>query len=107
MKFKNIKDTKEFTWTRHAVLKMRFYGLTPNRVKKVFRNPDRVEEGVVPKTVAMMQTVGGKRKTEIWLMHQKTKDGQTKIISAWRYPGISKARQVPIPEEILDELKLR
>lgn len=101
------KDTQDFFWTKHAVSKMRFYGLTPNRIKKIFRAPDRVEEGVAAGTIAMMQTVGGKRKTEIWLMHQKTKGGRIKIISVWRYPGESPARQVPIPDEILSELKLK
>lgn len=106
MRFKNIKDTKEFAWTRHAVLKMKFYGLTQNRVKKIFRAPDRIEEGIVAGTIAIMQIVGNKRKTEIWLMCQKSKNGQIKIISVWRYPGISPARYVPIPDEILSELKL-
>jgi hypothetical protein len=31
-------------------------------------------------------------------------DGQYKIISAWRYPGVSPKRNA-IPEEIMDEVK--
>jgi hypothetical protein len=100
------KNTKEFVWTKHAVAKMRFYGLSENRVKKIFRAPSRIEEGIAPGTIAMMQTVGGKRKTEIWVMYQKTKSSQKKIIAAWRYPGKSPKREVPIPPEILDELKI-
>ncbi len=56
---------------------------------------------------------------EIWLMYKNTKDlsapfgsaqggssGQVcKIISAWRYPGISKpGEEIPIPEDIKIEL---
>ncbi|MFA5128750.1 MAG: hypothetical protein WC445_02150 [Patescibacteria group bacterium] len=101
-----FKETKEFFWTKHAIAKMFFYGLASSRVKKIFRAPDRTEEGIAPGTVAMMQKVGkGKRQTEIWVMWQKEKDGQKKIIAAWRYPGISPVKEIPIPPEILEELK--
>ena len=41
---------------------------------------------------------------EIWLMYQDTKDLR-KIISAWRYPGISKPGEaIPIPDDIREEL---
>jgi hypothetical protein len=41
---------------------------------------------------------------EIWIMFRDTKD-QRKIISAWRYPGISKPGEaIPIPEDIKQEL---
>jgi hypothetical protein len=101
-----FKETREFFWTKHAISKMFFYGLAPSRIKKIFRSPDRTEEGIAPKTVAMMQKVGkGKRQTEIWVMWQKGKGGQKKIIVAWRYPGISPVKQVPIPPDILEELK--
>lgn len=99
------KNTKEFVWTKHAVSKMRFYGLSENRIKKIFRAPSRIEQGIALGTVALMQTVGGKRKIEVWVMYQETKSGQKKIITAWRYPGKSPVREVPIPEEILAELK--
>jgi len=101
-----IKNTKEFVWTKHAVAKMKFYGLSENRIKKIFRVPDRIEEGIAPGTIAMMQRAGGKRKTEIWVMWQKGRGGQKKIITAWRYPGESPVRQVPIPQKILKELKI-
>jgi hypothetical protein len=38
-------------------------------------------------------------------MWQKEKSGQKKIIVAWRYPGISPIKEIPIPPEILEELK--
>ena len=138
-----------FVFTRHAEYKMRQYGLSVQKVKSVIRSPKRREEGIVPRTVAVMQPVGLKRilddkparnathnasggetwKQEIWVMfqqstknsqqltgtkQQKIRDknprlllsanGSLKIISAWRYPGISPKRN-PIPEDILRELE--
>ncbi len=85
---------------------MRHYRLSENRLKRVLRKPDRKELGIAPRTVAIMQKTGTKKHpTEIWLMYQKQKR-ITKIITAWRYPGISPKRQPPpIPEDILWELK--
>ncbi|MFZ5364191.1 MAG: hypothetical protein ACOZAG_01780 [Patescibacteria group bacterium] len=106
MDLTKFKESKEFFWTKHAIAKMVFYGLAPGRVKKIFRGPDRTQEGVVPGTVAMMQRVGkGKRQTEIWVMWQKGNGSQKKIIAAWRYPGSSPVKEIPIPPEILEELK--
>ncbi len=83
---------------------MNFYRLSPARVRRVLHSPKRIEEGVAPKTVAMMQpgsvksssvrAGAGKKETwtqEIWVMVQDT--GNTrKVISAWRYPGMTKPR---------------
>lgn len=86
---------------------MRFYGLSENRVKRIFRHPDRVEEGVAENTIAAMQTAGSKKHPyEIWIMYQ-LRDDHIRMISAWRYPGISPTdRSVPIPEEIRRELEI-
>jgi hypothetical protein len=117
------KKTSEFYWTRHAGFKMRQYGLSEQRVKRVIKNPKRKEEGVAKDTVAVMQpisskTIKGKEvwKQEVWVMFQnkvKSKNlssalslkrrGGIRIISAWRYPGVSPEKN-PIPEEILREL---
>jgi len=77
---------------------MRFYKLSESRVKRVLHSPKRIEEGIAPKTVAMMQpasvkTTAGKAdwKQEIWVMIQDKK-GERKVISAWRYPGRTKPR---------------
>ena len=112
------KDNDNFSWTKHSLEKMKFYGLSAQRVTRVLRAPERVEEAVAPGCLAGMQTVGNKRKTEIWVMWKnkvksqkskvKTKDlnkYKKLIITAWRYPGISPKRQVPIPEDILAELE--
>jgi hypothetical protein len=103
----------QYIFTLHAQYKMKQYGLSEQRVRSVIRHPQRREEGIVPKTVAVMQPVSPKKvngkevwKQEIWVMYiQKVKSQNTKIkiISAWRYPGISPKRN-PIPEEILREL---
>jgi len=94
---------------------MKQYGLSKQKLLGVIRKPERKEQGIAQGTTAVMQTrkVFGsavdlaKRKTlpgEIWLMYKDAK-GERKIISAWRYPGISKpGESIPIPEEIKREL---
>ena len=92
------------SWTHHAQAKMNFYRLSPARVRRVLNSPKRVEEGVAPKTVAMMQPAaiktaagraGAKKEErwtqEIWVMIQDTRR-ERKVISAWRYPGVTKPR---------------
>lgn len=93
-----IKRPVVLQWTLHAKAKMNHYRLTPSRVRHVLHAPERVEEGIAPKTVAAMQPVSrrgiGKDKSwkqEIWVMVQDEK-GTRKIISAWRYPGVTKPR---------------
>lgn len=138
---KKIKNSEKYQWTRHAQYKMQQYGLSPQRITRVIRNPERTEEGIVPKTIAVMQPASIKfkdgRKTwsqEIWAMYQikriknnelRIKDNiknkkleiihdslfmlrnsanrKIRIISAWRYPGVS-PKNNPIPEEILREI---
>lgn len=108
------KDVKSLFWTNHSQAKMRFYKLSEQRVKRVIHLPKRIEEGIAPNTVAMIQSAGSKKHPyEIWVMYQtKKQPRQPKafekpkltIISAWRYPGKSPAKN-PIPQEILDEIK--
>ncbi|MFA6193943.1 MAG: hypothetical protein WC726_03735 [Parcubacteria group bacterium] len=123
MQFKIPKNTEKYEWTQHAALKMKQYGLTAQRILRVVKNPQRVEEGIVKNTIAVMQptsmsTKDGKRTwtREIWAMYQikrKTNSEKAKamasqkirLISAWRYPGVSPKRD-PIPEEILRELEM-
>mgnify|MGYP006969322194 FL=1 len=97
-------------WTKHSEKKIKFYKLSKQRLKRILLKPYRVKEGVALNTIALMQPAKikkeGKRKTwnqEIWLMIQKDKD-LIKIISAWRYPGISPQTN-PIPQEIIEELR--
>ncbi len=115
MRLQEPKDSEKISWTKHSIEKMRYYRLSENRLKRVMKNPDRKQEGIVPGTLAVMQRTGSKKHpTEIWIMYQKTKSRsqnsrkpteKVKVISAWRYPGISpKEEEIPIPEDILEEL---
>lgn len=105
------KNTKQFFWTKHVTEKMRYYGLSAQKILGVINRPLRKEEGIVKNTIAVMQpasvkTTAGKPvwRRETWVMYQKSKikGKQSKIISAWRYPGVSPKKN-PIPEEILRE----
>ena len=114
--FKPPKDTDKMEWTRHVVGKMRYYGLSEQRIKRVLRKPKRTEEAIVPGLVAAMQPSSptAKNPTEIWVMYKvlseeksRTKGGPPKIriITAWRYPGKSPERDdPPIPDDILKEI---
>ena len=126
-----IPKPKTLLWTSHAKAKMHFYKLSEGRVRRVLQTPRRVEEGVAPDTIALMQptsfrtvrkevvpasglrsrsgSFGGAGKAgtrvssgdsrmfkevwsqEIWVMVQDDERGR-KVISAWRYPGMSKVR---------------
>ena len=104
MHYRVPKNTEMLTWTKHAVEKMRLYGLSEAKVKRVMENPERREEGIAEDTIACMQTTGGKRKTEIWVMYTEKKS-KRRVVSAWRYPGQTKPRDpVPIPEDFLTEV---
>lgn len=121
MFFKIPQNSGRFHWTNHSIEKMKFYRISQSKVKNVLSRPDRKEEGIAPKTLAVMQKVkNNKRPSEIWVMYQSKNQNSIrqsadknnnfgniiyKIISAWRYPGISPAcGKIPIPEDILAEL---
>ncbi len=115
MSILKITKHKILFWTNHAKAKMRFYRLSEQRIRRVLSSPKRIEEGVAPKTVAIMQPptikwkmANGKREKEvwsqeIWVMVQDTKT-KRKIISAWRYPGMTKSDR-PLPQQILNEIE--
>jgi len=102
MGFRIPKNTEKVSWTRHVKEKMKFYRLSESRLKRVLFNPKRIEKGIVLGTIAIMQPTGTKKHpTEIWLMYQKI-DKKIRIITAWRYPGISPVREPPpVPDDIL------
>ena len=87
--------------------KMRYYGISESLIKRITRFPKRREEGIAPGTVAVMQTnTNPKKPTEIWVMYKMIGETKKKIISAWRYPGISPVgKKIPIPDDILQELE--
>lgn len=91
--------------------KMLYYRLSEQKIKTVLNSPSRKEEGIAPKTTAVMKRNDTpKRKEELWVMFQKKSNvkGQMSkviVISAWRYPGVSpKGKEIPIPEDILESL---
>jgi len=119
-----VPRTKQISWTHHANAKMVFYRLSKQRVLRVIHAPKRIEEGVAPKTIAMMQPVSVRARTEtvpsdvpqrhaersrgtsrfsstskpkeswsqeIWVMIQDI-GKERRIVSAWRYPGMTKPR---------------
>lgn len=115
MRFKEPKNTERFYWTEHVKEKMKFYNLSEGRLKRILRNPGRIEKGVAFSTVAAMQSTRSKRPSEIWIMYRKLKSHERKktkkrkkerimIISAWRYPGKSPVGQLPLPEDIAQNI---
>ena len=87
-----VRSQKSLHWTAHSRAKMRYYKLSEARAKRVIHTPKRIEEGIAPNTIAMMQSAGSeKHPYEIWVMIQDIKAGR-KVISVWRYPGITKPR---------------
>ena len=121
LNFKLPKDDNKYEWTNHVKEKMVYYGISSSLVKRIVRFPKRKEEGIALRTIAVMQPRGSARTPqEIWVMYKELagkessksqipiSNFQTKkrIISAWRYPGISPVgKKIPIPDEILQELE--
>ncbi|MEK7664950.1 MAG: hypothetical protein AAB361_02300 [Patescibacteria group bacterium] len=112
---------RKLHWTEHSKIKMKQYGLSKQKLLNILYKPERKEKGIAPGTTAVMRTnkVFFKEKKitlarawqkpkrapgEIWIMYKDAKDLR-KIISAWRYPGISKpGEEIPIPEDIRQEI---
>lgn len=103
-------NSEKYLFTKHSLYKIKHYGLSEQRVKRIIRYPARTEEAIIPKMIAAMQPAGLKNYSEIWTIYQivnsklKNQNSKLRIITAWRYPGKSPARN-PIPAEILNEIK--
>ena len=112
--YKKPKNTDKYMWTNHVVGKMGYYRISESLVKRVVRFPKRVEKGIAPDTTACMQAAGSKKNpSEGWVMYvdigevAKLSIPKKKIITAWRYPGISPTGEsIPIPDDILAEIEL-
>ena len=113
--FKPPKEDNKYSWTNHSFQKMQYYGISESLIKRIIRFPKRLEEGIAPQTVAVMQPAGTKRYQEIWVMYKlakratndrktMTNDKRIKIITAWRYPGKSPERD-PVPAEVIKEIR--
>jgi hypothetical protein len=81
---------------------MRQYRLSEARVRRILHAPHRVEQGIAEGTTAMMQRSAGKHPYELWVMVLDSTD-ERKVISAWRYPGITTARE-PLPASVRSAL---
>ncbi|HOD96845.1 MAG: hypothetical protein WC579_00130 [Candidatus Paceibacterota bacterium] len=116
MRFKIPQNSETVVWTKHSIEKMMQYQLSESRIKRVLHTPHRIEEGIAPQTIAVMQNAGTiKHPKEIWVMLQEIKTKQNKkdkkisaglshqkirIISVWRYPGKTPIRELPkLPPE--------
>jgi len=96
---------KNIIWTRHAKYKLRQHSLSESRVRRTIHSPDRIEKGIVEGTVTIMKkerTI--KKEYEVWVMIID-KDSVRRIISAWKYPGITRPGE-PLPEAILAEMDI-
>lgn len=114
------REDNTYSWTYHVVEKMRYYGISEGRIRRIIRHPARVEEGIAPQTVAVMAPAGMKRYQELWVMYKLTKGKgpaakdkklakllakpKIKVITAWRYPGKSPERD-PVPHEVIEEVR--
>ena len=113
------KDDKKFSWTAHIKNKMLYYGISEQKIRAILKSPDRVEQGIAEGTNAVMKRKSAKKNPEeLWVMYAQTskikptagidlgrKRGKILMISAWRYPGVSKpGTAIPIPEDIQKEL---
>lgn len=70
MTMKPPKDDSKYSWTNHVWMKMQYYGISEGRIKRIIRFPKRVEEGIAPNTVAVMQPADAKKYSEIWVMYR-------------------------------------
>jgi len=103
-----LPEERKVYWTQHSKMKMRQYRFSEKRVLKIFRRPDRVEEGIAEGTIAAMQITGTKKNpTEAWVMYIVLKKPKgIKVISAWRYPGRTPMGERPIiPADTLEEIE--
>lgn len=102
----------EIIWTNHAQSKLRYYRISKKRISRVLKAPDRIEQGIVEGTVALMQKAGTKKHPyEIWVMYQSLDSESSKqkpklrVISAWKYLGHSPKGHPPVPQDIIQELR--
>ncbi len=96
-----------YSWTKHSQIKLRQYNLSESRIKRVIRHPQRIEKGIAPDTIACLQKAGSKKHPyELWVMYVIEKRTKSiKIISAWKYPGVTKPGDpLPIPPDIFGEI---
>ena len=47
---------KKIVWTKHSEIKLKQYGLSKAKISSLIHKPERIEEGIVLGTTAMMRT---------------------------------------------------
>ncbi len=106
MQFIEPKNDRNYLWTSHSKRKLFQYGLGPGVVKRVMRHPDRKEEGIAEKTVAVMKDKSTKSANkELWVMYQIVKS-KKRVISAWIYPGKTEpGAEIYVPDEVWEEIQ--
>jgi hypothetical protein len=62
MQWKVPKNSDKYYWTAHVAEKMRYYGLSEQKILGVIRKPMRIETGIAKDTVAVMLPVGNIKK---------------------------------------------
>jgi hypothetical protein len=100
------KSDRNYFWTRHCVAKIFQYGIGANKIKRIINYPDRREEGIAEKTIAVMRKKSKKdhSKGEEWVMYQMRSNKKI-VISVWCYPGITaKGKEIFIPDEVWEEI---
>lgn len=98
-----LSGARNLVWTAHSRDKMRQYRLSEGRIRRILHSPHRIEEGIADGTIAMMQRSTGKSPYELWVMIVEEPQ-QRKVISAWRYPGVTEPRQ-ELPASVLHGLR--
>jgi len=48
------KNSEKYYWTEHAKYKMKYYGLSAQKILGVIRSSKRKEDGIVKNTIAVM-----------------------------------------------------
>jgi len=92
-----LRKSKKIFWTNHAKDKMRFYKLSEQRILRILNSPSRIEEGIAPNTIAMMQSAGSvKHPHEIWMMIQETKSAE-RLFQRGNIP-VKPSRATPCPK---------
>lgn len=100
-----IPKPKSIKWTAHSKAKMRHYRISEARTRRIIHSPKRIEEGIAPKTIAMMQSAGSEKYPyELWVMIQDA-GSIRKIISVWRYPGVTKPRDKTVVDFLKNEYR--
>jgi hypothetical protein len=78
MQWKKPKNTDKYYWTRHVQEKMRYYGLSEQKILGVIRNPKRIETGIAPNTVAATLKKAKKIQRQFLLKLQRSRHGPRK-----------------------------